>query len=417
MKRSATESKQADNQQGAKKEAKEVEFNYAATIKGKLFDTLPLPSEVLEELNSNKTPDLKFGERICDSAESVIDMANQFGFSLTDIKQEIVDAGIVFKYLNQLENGGFSQWVYTFRPSSDAPMVDAIRTGLKNIKANLNLEAFNDAMQILSDLPAEELELFQESDYDLDDGPEEVIRGKLDANKDKMLALAKDPEDGGKSDKECLRILLNKFAIDITKTNIVFEVTDEAVTNTDPLQFLTPTWWPSSIPECKITNKEDSAQLLAGLRRAASYNGFGFVRVGNVTPTSPSMPDVPSADEIFKIEEEDKDDQEEEAPPTPTASTSTFWIVSTTGPMLCQIFDAPSGTDEDAEYIPQMAVFFTPDGTPCGMGPLGDDLEDGGDEGDQNLFDIQEGEEEGDAYGGEGDDVGDDEDAPDLVPM
>lgn len=414
-------------------------FNYAATVEGPLFDRLPLSSETLEQSKS-KADDIT-GEAICDAAESVLDMANQLGFTVCDVRTEIQALGVLYKYINQLENGGFSQWVYNTCPLKDTEMIKAIEVGLASVKAPKNLKVFKEAIKVVKGLPEADMTMFEDSEY-FADGPHTAIRDKLDKFNERMWELAVAPDDG-KSKEECLRIILNNYANKLAKQdNVVTEVTDEAIISTDPFVFLTPSWWPAKIPEADITKLEDSQTLLCGLRRAAATQGFGFVRFGyapeNVpakqtkkskkSGKTPSLPKVPEAKEIFQTDGPDDDE-----PPTPTPSTSPFWIVTTAGPLVCQIFDTPSGEEEEKgkeeeeeedaipktagteeekeeDTIPKMAVFFNPDGTPCGIGPLDEILDDDeeGEEG-EGLFDIQEGEE---GEEGEGDD-----EAPDLVPV
>jgi len=277
--------RKAEDTKSDENEGELFSFDYASTVEGALFDSLPLSSEILEQVND--TSDEKTGESICDAAESVLDMANQLGFTVSDVAAHIGELGTVYKYINQLENGGFSQWAYNTSPSTDVEMTDVLEAGLKNINAKQSLKVFKEAMVVLRGLSEADITLFEDSDY-FDQGPNTAIRDKLDVFNDRLWGLAVKPENSEASQNtdECLRVQLNKYAIDIAKKEeIITEVTDEEIASNDPLTFLTPSWWPACIPEADVTTMADSKKLLTGLRRAAALNGFGFVRFGYAPDT------------------------------------------------------------------------------------------------------------------------------------
>jgi hypothetical protein len=87
-------------------------------------------------------------------------------------------------YLAQVNNGGFSQFVYNSRWS---PLISAfIREGLLAMKAVGHLALFNESAALVDRLGADGLQAFFESEY-FDDNPE---RDSLDDNNDRFQELS-----------------------------------------------------------------------------------------------------------------------------------------------------------------------------------------------------------------------------------
>src|SRR5947199_3879882 len=87
-------------------------------------------------------------------------------------------------YLAQVENGGFSQFVYNSRWS---PLMNGlIREGLLAMKAVRHLALFNESAALVERLERDQLQTFFESEY-FDTNP---TRDALDANNDRFSALS-----------------------------------------------------------------------------------------------------------------------------------------------------------------------------------------------------------------------------------
>src|SRR5262245_17432988 len=87
-------------------------------------------------------------------------------------------------YLAQVENGGFSQFVYN---SHWSPLMNGfIREGLAGMKAVGHLALFNESATLVDRMDPDRLQTFFESDY-FDTNP---TRDELDANNDRFSELS-----------------------------------------------------------------------------------------------------------------------------------------------------------------------------------------------------------------------------------
>jgi len=123
----------------------------------------------------------------CDIVYSNIEVVNAlFGEHLRadEIAPDALRSYYVDYYLAQVNNGGFSQFVYNSRWS---PLITAfIREGLLAMKAIGHLALFNESAALVDRLGADGLQTFLASDY-FDDNPE---RDSLDDTNDRFGELS-----------------------------------------------------------------------------------------------------------------------------------------------------------------------------------------------------------------------------------
>jgi hypothetical protein len=122
-----------------------------------------------------------------DIISSNIELVNAlFGEHLRadEIPPDALRSYYVDYYLAQVENGGFSQFVYN---SHWSPLMNGfIREGLAGMKAVRHLALFDESAALVDRLGADGLQTFLESDY-FDDNAE---RDSLDANNDRFSELS-----------------------------------------------------------------------------------------------------------------------------------------------------------------------------------------------------------------------------------
>jgi hypothetical protein len=123
----------------------------------------------------------------CDIVYSNIEVVNAlFGEHLRadEIAPDALRSYYVDYYLAQVNNGGFSQFVYN---SHWSPIMNGfIREGLAAMKAVGHLALFNESAALVDRLGADGLQTFLESEY-FDDNPE---RDSLDHNNDRFGELS-----------------------------------------------------------------------------------------------------------------------------------------------------------------------------------------------------------------------------------
>jgi hypothetical protein len=122
-----------------------------------------------------------------DIISSNIDLVNAlFGEYLRpeEIAPDALRSYYVDYYLAQVENGGFSQFVYNSRWSS--LMNGFIREGLLAVRAVRHLALFNESAALVERLEPDQLQTFFESEY-FDTNP---TRDALDANNDRFSVLS-----------------------------------------------------------------------------------------------------------------------------------------------------------------------------------------------------------------------------------
>ena len=122
-----------------------------------------------------------------DIISSNVELVNAlFGEHLTadEIAPDALRSYYVDYYLAQVENGGFSQFVYN---SHWSPLMNGfIREGLAAMKAVRHLALFNESAALVEDMEADRLQTFFESEY-FDTNP---TRDALDANNERFYALS-----------------------------------------------------------------------------------------------------------------------------------------------------------------------------------------------------------------------------------
>ncbi|MGB1252091.1 MAG: DMP19 family protein [Candidatus Promineifilaceae bacterium] len=101
--------------------------------------------------------------QIVESNISFINALLTHHLQIDEISVYALQSYYVDYYLAQIENGGFSQFVYNSRWSRAT--VDLITDGLKSMGASQHLALFNKAESRLNQLEPEDLERFFESDY------------------------------------------------------------------------------------------------------------------------------------------------------------------------------------------------------------------------------------------------------------
>jgi len=104
---------------------------------------------------------------------------------LEEITPDALRSYYVDYYLAQVENGGFSQFVYNSRWSPI--IVGLVREGLSDMKAVQHLKLFHESAAILDDMGADRLKAFVESEYF---GTNEVRDNLNDAHGERFLQLS-----------------------------------------------------------------------------------------------------------------------------------------------------------------------------------------------------------------------------------
>lgn len=80
-----------------------------------------------------------------------------------EVSDDALKSYYVDYYLAQVNNGGFSQFVYNSGWKSE--MINYVRQGLKEMGATRNLELFNKSAEILDELGEERIEEYLDSEY------------------------------------------------------------------------------------------------------------------------------------------------------------------------------------------------------------------------------------------------------------
>jgi len=106
------------------------------------------------------------------------------GVLLEDITACAVRSHFVDLYRGQVENGGFSQFVYN--TGWDDEIVTLIREGLAAMGAMQNLNLFNKAAALVDALPTGQLQTFLEQGF-FDDASSNVARDHLNACDEQMF--------------------------------------------------------------------------------------------------------------------------------------------------------------------------------------------------------------------------------------
>eukprot|EP00457_Paulinella_chromatophora_P003524 gb/GEZN01003532.1/.p1 GENE.gb/GEZN01003532.1/~~gb/GEZN01003532.1/.p1 ORF type:complete len:652 (-),score=171.12 gb/GEZN01003532.1/:197-2125(-) len=259
----------------------------------------------------------------------------------------------------------------------------------------------------------------------------------------------------------------------------------------DSLNVLTPTWWPAALPQIQQmtstsesvsleTSLPSSATMLSGLRRAAASSGFAFIMMGRPPKGAGSTPSpiteqktekkdqqkkkgskkgkkkgkktgsvaaeqevaplpqpstqeqemYPIPEKLIGIDEIFGHAQEEETPlsKVPMPETRPFWVTTSRGPVISQIFLEPreakpwekwaleqakegaqteeqteeSASGEDLSFFSRVAVFLTEDGSEVvGMGAMDEEDEDLDEDDEEDDEDDDEESDEDDESEGE----------------